>query len=243
MSVNAPTEKRRYERVSMYLPLNYRIKTPAYVHDGPVINASEGGLLIYSTKSMSVGIKLRIELLFPKGFEVNNFEAEVEIARREDGSEDETFQYGIQLIQMNYESQMKLKQLLSGRLQKEIGKEVRSGFVNFEMRRHPRCSVDLPVECYRVNSPVSHTGRAINASEGGLMLYLPEKFEIGQQLKLVISVGTASDLDTLDMTVQVVWIDIGFLMATEEYRLGVTIVDISPTDRLKLKNLLRGISE
>ncbi len=243
MIVNAPAEKRKSERVSMYLPLNYRVKTPAYVHEGPVVNASEGGLLIYSSKEMPVGMKLRLEFLFPKGFDVNNFEAEVEVVRREESPEDEAYQYGIRFIHISYEGQIRLKQLLSGRLQKEIGKEVSSGFVNFEMRRHPRYSVDLPVECYRVNSPVSHTGRAINASEGGLMLYLPEKLEIGQQLKLVLSVGPSSDRDTVDMAVQVVWIDIGFLMATEEYRLGVTIVDISPTDRLKLNDLLEGLSE
>ena len=227
----------------MYLPLNYRLKDPSYVHEGPVVNASEGGLLIYSSREMPVGMKLRLEFLFPKGFEVNNFEAEAEVVRREDGSEDETHQYGIRFTNISDEGRMKLKQLLSGRLQKQVGKEVSSGFVNFEMRRHPRYSVDLPVECYRVNSPVSHTGRAINASEGGLMLYLPEKLEIGQQLKLVLSVGPKSDSDAIDMTVQVVWIDMGFLMVTEEYRLGVTIVDISPRDRLKLKDLLEDLSE
>ena len=237
-------EKRKHPRYRVEFALEYsRAEGKTTFNGGLTADASEGGLLIDSRIEMPVGTKITLELLFPKGFELNNFEAEVEIVRKQDGSEDETFQYGIRFTRLSYDGQMKLQQLLSGRLQKGVGTAVRSGFVNFELRRHPRYSVDLPVQCYKLNSPVSHSGRAVNASEGGLLLYLPEKVEIGQHLKLVLSAGSKSALDTLEMTVQVVWIDIGFLMATEEYRVGVMIVDISSTDRLKLKDLLESLSE
>jgi Tfp pilus assembly protein PilZ len=111
------------------------------------------------------------------------------------------------------------------------------------MRRYPRHAVDLPVECYRINSPISHNGRAINASEGGLMVYLPEKVEIGQHLKLMLSVGSNSALDTIDVIAQVVWVDIGSSVVMEGYRVGVMIVDISSADRLKLKDLLENLPE
>jgi len=243
--MEAPREKRKSERVLMYLPLIYRVKNAPYIHEGHVVNASEGGFLIYSSKDIPVGTKLRLELLFPKGFELNNFEAEAEIVRKQDGSDDksEKYQYGVRFTQMSEDGRRKLKQLVSGRLQKEAKEDVSSGFVNFEMRRYPRYAVDLPVECYRVNSPIGHTGRTINASEGGLMIYFPEKVEIGQYLKLLLSTGSKSALDTIDMTVQVVWIDMGSLIVMEEYRVGVMIVDISSTDRLKLKDLLGNLSE
>jgi len=51
----------------------------------------------------------------------------------------------------------------------------RIGIINFEKRRHPRFTVDLPLEYYRVDSPVPETGRAVNASEGGLLVYFPRK--------------------------------------------------------------------
>ncbi|MGZ3579265.1 MAG: PilZ domain-containing protein [Syntrophales bacterium] len=240
-----PREKRKSERVFMYLPLEYRVRNAPYIHEGYVVNASEGGFLIHSNKDMPVGMKLRLELLFPKGFELNNFEAEAEIVWKEDGPEDESekYQYGIRFTQMSEDDQRKLKQLLSGRLQRKAQKDLSSGFVNFELRRHPRHAVDLPVECCKTNSPISHTGRAINASEGGLMVYLPEKVEIGQHLKLMLSVGSESALDTVDMIAQVVWVDIGYSMPKEEYRAGVMIVDISSTDRLKLKDLLESLSQ
>lgn len=243
--MKSPREKRKSKRVFMYLPLEYRVRNAPYIHEGHVVNASEGGFLIYSSKDIPVGTTLRLELLFPKGYELNNFEAEAEIVWREDGSEDksEKYQYGIRFTQMSEDDQAKLKQLLSGRLQRKAKEDLSSGFVNFEMRRHPRHAVDLPVEWWRTNSPISHTGRAINASEGGLMVYLPEKVEIGQHLKLMLSVGSNSALDTIDMIAQVVWVDIGSSMAMEEYRVGVMIVDISSTDRLKLKDLLESLSQ
>ena len=229
----------------MYLPLEYRVTNAPYLHGGHVINSSEGGFLIYSNKDIPVGTTLRLELLFPKGFELNNFQAEGEIVWKEDHSEDnkEKYHYGMRFTQMSEDDQRKLKQLLSGRLLKKAKDEPPSGFVNFEMRRHPRYAVDLPIECSRINSPVSYTGQAINASEGGLMLYLFEKVEIGQHLKLALFVGSDSTLDTIDMIAQVVWVDIGSSRAMEEYRIGVMIADISSKDRLKLKDLLESLPE
>jgi len=60
----------------------------------------------------------------------------------------------------------------------EKGTKARYGTVNFEKRKHPRFSVDLPVEYSRANLSADH-GRVMNASEGGLLLYLPEQMEIG----------------------------------------------------------------
>ncbi len=229
----------------MYLPLEYRVTNGPYAHRGRVINSSEGGLLIDSNKDMPIGMTLRLELLFPTGFEFNNFEPEAEIVWKEDRSEDDSkrYQYGTRFTQMSEDDRRKLRQLLSGRLQEKAKEQSRSGFINFEMRRHPRYEVDLPLEYSRVNSPLSYTGRAINASEGGLMLYLFEKVEIGQHLKLTLSFGLDSDADTIDVIAQVVWVDIGSRWAMEEYRVGVMIVDISSKDRLKLRNLLESLSE
>jgi len=243
--LEAPRERRKSERVFMYLPLEYRVTNGPYPHGGHVINSSAGGFLIDSNKDMPIGVRLNLELVFPKGFEFNNFETEAEIVWKEDRSEEgsEKYRYGTRFTRMSEDGQRKLKQLLTGRLQEKSKEEPRAGFVNFEMRRHPRRAVDLPVECSRINSPLSYAGRAINASEGGLMIYLFEKVEIGQHLKLVFSVGSGSDLDTIDMIAQVVWIDIGSRWAIEEYRVGVMIVDISSKDRLKLKDLIESLSE
>ena len=67
----------------------------------------------------------------------------------------------------------------------EKEKEIKPRYetLNYENRRYPRFSVDLPVEYTREDLIVKQ-GRVINASEGGLLVYFPEQMEIGQLLRL-----------------------------------------------------------
>jgi c-di-GMP-binding flagellar brake protein YcgR len=118
----------------------------------------------------------------------------------------------------------------------------RYGTVNFERRRHPRLNIDLPVEYYQIDSTTHHNGRAINASEGGLLLYLPEQMEIGQYLTLKLFFTSGSELNTTEMLVKVVWRDIHLEKDWGDYRTGVGFIDISPEDMTKLKNFLRSLS-
>jgi c-di-GMP-binding flagellar brake protein YcgR len=116
------------------------------------------------------------------------------------------------------------------------------GTVNFEKRKHPRSNIDLPVEYYQVDSTTHHNGRAINASEGGLLLYLPEQIEIDQYLRLKLFFTSGSELNTIGMLVKVVWMDIHLEKDWGDYRTGVRFIDISPEDMTKLKNFLRSLS-
>jgi len=118
----------------------------------------------------------------------------------------------------------------------------RYGTVNFEKRKHPRFNIDLPIEYYQVDSTTHHNGRAINASEGGLLLYLPEQMEIGQYLTLKLFFTSGSELNTTEMLVKVVWMDIHLGKDWGDYRTGVEFINISPEDMTKLKNFLRSLS-
>ncbi len=117
----------------------------------------------------------------------------------------------------------------------------RYGTVNFERRRYPRINVDLPIE-YARSDPVLKNGRAINASEGGLLVYLPEQMEMGQHLKLKLFFSSGYDLNTIEALVEVVWMDIHLGKNWGEYRTGVRFVDISQESLEKLKNFLRSLS-
>jgi c-di-GMP-binding flagellar brake protein YcgR len=120
------------------------------------------------------------------------------------------------------------------------GKETthRYGTVGFERRRYPRFGLDLPIE-YAKSDLVVKNGRAINASEGGLLLYLPEKIEIGQHLKIGVFFSLGSELKTIETEVEVVWMDIHLEEDLGDYRTGVKFVDILPADLESLRNLLR----
>ena len=119
----------------------------------------------------------------------------------------------------------------------------RYGTVNFERRKYPRFNVNLPIEYYRIDSSISHTGKALNISEGGLLIYFPEEMEIGQHLKLKLFLASASEMKTIEPLVEVVWIDFHLGTDWEDYRTGVMFVNISTGDMEKLKNFLANLSQ
>ena len=118
----------------------------------------------------------------------------------------------------------------------------RIGIINFEKRRHPRFTVDLPLEYYRVDSPVPETGRAVNASEGGLLVYFPEEVKVGDRLRLRLFFNVGSQLNTIEMVVQIAWVDLHLGREWGDYRSGVRFVDISPEDLDRLKTFLKNLS-
>ena len=117
----------------------------------------------------------------------------------------------------------------------------RYGTVNFEKRKHPRFNVDLPVEYNRTDLSIEQ-GRAINASEGGLLLYLPEQMRIGNHLGLKLFFTMGSELNAIETVVEVVWMDLHLEKDRGDYRTGVRFVDISTEDVGKLKDFLRSLS-
>ena len=119
--------------------------------------------------------------------------------------------------------------------------KLRYGTVNFEKRKHPRFSIDLPAEYCRTDLPTQH-GRATNASEGGLLLYLPEQVEIGQCLRLKLFFSVGFELKAIEAIVEVVWVDIHLGEDWGDCRTGVRFVEISTEDMGKLMIFLKGLS-
>jgi hypothetical protein len=114
-------ERRKYPRFIIDLPLEYRIRSNPNAHGGLVLNASETGLLLYSTEDMPVGAKLKITVLFPKGYELANFEVIGDIIWKNPDRKKgwEAHQYGLKFIQISQEDQWKLRQVLRGQFNLE----------------------------------------------------------------------------------------------------------------------------
>jgi len=107
-----------------------------------------------------------------------------------------------------------------------------------EKRKYPRFEVDLPIK-YSRPSLFSKYARAVNASEGGLLLHLPEELGVGQQLILRLFFPPSPNLNVIETVVQVVWMDIRLRKDWAwDYQTGVRFVDISREDRDVLKNFL-----
>jgi hypothetical protein len=105
--------------MTLDLPLEYRVMSALYAHGGLVVNASEVGLLINSIKNIPIGSKLNIAVLFPKGFELANFEVLAEIIWKDLHWEEdwEGYRYGLKFIKILEEDGRKLKELLCGQFQ------------------------------------------------------------------------------------------------------------------------------
>jgi c-di-GMP-binding flagellar brake protein YcgR len=117
------------------------------------------------------------------------------------------------------------------------------GVVNLERRRNPRFSIDLPIEYQLIPPTFRDTGRVLNASEGGLLVYLPQQVEIGQHLKIKLFFASGPHLNSIEVVAEVVWIDIHLGKEWGDYRCGVKFIDISSDDLSKLKNFLKSLLE
>jgi len=108
-------EKRKHQRMNMDLPLEYRVPDASQAHGALVINASESGLLVHSIKDIPVGTKINIAVLFPKGFELANFEVFAEIVWKDIhwAENREGYQFGLKFIDILEEEHQKLKRLLA----------------------------------------------------------------------------------------------------------------------------------
>jgi hypothetical protein len=112
---DAPKEKRKRPRFHMDFPLEYRILDGPDARGGIVVDGSERGLRIHSIENMPVGTRLNIAVIFPKEFQMTNFEVTAEIiwkdlCLREDWN---GFQYGLKFILIKKGELRKLKELLS----------------------------------------------------------------------------------------------------------------------------------
>jgi hypothetical protein len=118
-------------------------------------------------------------------------------------------------------------------------KKPHTGIVNFEKRKYPRFKVDLPIQYSVADSPVVHTGRTLDASQGGLLIYISEEVEIGQRLLLSLSFYIGSEWTTVQATAEVAWMDIHLGKDWGDFRAGVRFADISPEDLAKLNEFLK----
>jgi len=120
--------------------------------------------------------------------------------------------------------------------------KARYGIANIERRTYRRFPVRLPIEYYRADLPIHQTGQALDASEGGLQILFPEEMEIGQNLKMKLFFSSDFGLNTIEMLVEVVWVNTQLGEGEKHYRSGVRFINISPEDVTKLKNFSASLS-
>ncbi len=110
-----------------------------------------------------------------------------------------------------------------------------------ERNMYPRFLLNLPIECYHLDSNISYSSHTINVSEGGLMICLGERLEAGQLLNLKIFCSSGANLLAIKARVQVIWAD-AQLGKDGNYRHGVKFVVMAPEDLQNFKGFLDNLS-
>ena len=130
-------------------------------------------------------------------------------------------------------------------MSEEKGKEDlegKSGVVSIEKRRFPRFNVDLPMKYSEVKVRKKQGGIAHDASEGGLLVYLQEKFPIGTKLKVEVFFSHGFRLTPIRIEAEIVWADIRGPEDWGEFKYGLKFINIGKDDFSKLKWLLDSLS-
>ena len=117
------------------------------------------------------------------------------------------------------------------------------GVLSIEKRKYPRFSIELPLNYSRAEGKETLGGMVANASEGGLLVYLPEKVEIGALLKIEIFYVKGLELDTIKAVAKVVWCDLAARESWGEHRYGLQFKYIDQKDFDQLTSLLKEVGK
>ena len=117
------------------------------------------------------------------------------------------------------------------------------GILSLERRKHPRFVVELPLDYYRTEGSEIFGGIVANASEGGLLAYLPERLEIGTMLQIQIFYVRDLEFNMLKGMAKIVWSDLAARESWGEYRYGLQFQMISDQDFRKLITLLKDVGK
>jgi len=107
----------------------------------------------------------------------------------------------------------------------------------YERRRHPRFPVDFPVDYHLADGVRTFVGKAVNASEGGLMVCLEESMNTGAKLVLSMLFNLGYQLTEIKARCQIIWKDVGLLSDFPGYQYGLKFLEIDEYDISKLKRL------
>jgi len=121
--------------------------------------------------------------------------------------------------------------------------QTKLGVLAVDRRKHPRFSVELPLDYSRVDGRETFGGIVSNASEGGILVYLPERMEMGAVLKIEIFYVNGLELDTIKAIGKVVWSDLAVKASWGEYRYGLQFQYIDEKDYHRLIALLKEIGK
>lgn len=119
----------------------------------------------------------------------------------------------------------------------------KKGVLAIERRKFPRIYVELPLDYTRKGKKSDFGGFVKNASEGGILVYLPERLEIGELLKVEIFFPKGLELNSIRGVARVVWADLAAKESWREHRYGLAFQSMPKGMLQKLRNLLEDVGK
>lgn len=121
--------------------------------------------------------------------------------------------------------------------------EQKKGTSSIDKRKHSRFFIELPLDYSRKGKKTDFGGMVQNASEGGMLVYLPEKIEVGETVKVEIYFPKGLELNTVEGTAKIVWADLAGKESWREHRYGLEFHSMPRGTIQKLRNLLKDLGD
>ena len=110
--------------------------------------------------------------------------------------------------------------------------------INFEKRMHPRLPFQLPTEYSRMGSFITRFGHTVNICERGILVRLPEKINLGENLLVKVYFDMDFGLHCIKTLAEVVWLD-GLEEKKREFRCGLEFREMSNENWKTLEKFIR----
>ncbi len=118
------------------------------------------------------------------------------------------------------------------------------GVFAIEKRKNPRYAVEFPLDYALVEGETTYNGGlTADASEGGLLVYLPERIQIDAVLRIEIFYIKDLSLEAIRATAKAVWSDLATKEGSREHRYGLQFQYIDEENLNKLKALLKEVAK
>ncbi len=108
-----------------------------------------------------------------------------------------------------------------------------------ERRRSPRFYLKLPISYSRPSYKDHYGGIVGNASEGGILVHLPDKLDPGEVLKIEILFAKGWELKTVRGIAKIVWSDLAIRKHGRVHRYGLQFQLVNKKNLQKLRILLK----
>jgi len=115
------SERRKYPRINIDLPVKYNGGTHSFTKNGLAVNASEGGLLVHLQEEIVVGHRLTLKLFLHSQSELNIISPSVQVVwtgihMRKDFTWD--FPTGVRFVEIPPNDMIKFKNFLTSLTQR-----------------------------------------------------------------------------------------------------------------------------